>query len=137
MGYRKMGFSDMDAIELGVYKTSQIITAAGVIMMIAMGGQLLSRMYLVNELGCVLVTAVALDTLFLRAIATPAMMAPLGSLNWWPSRMPPATRNALEYVHEEEAAMKQSVIANGDNSPVKSSYTPVDTGGDTTEAGDA
>merc|ERR1712048_931101 len=136
MGYRKMGFSDMDAIELGVYKTSKIITAAGVIMMIAFSGQLLSRMYLVNELGCVLVTAVALDTLFLRAIATPAMMAPLGSLNWWPSRMPPVTRDALEYVHEE-SNMKYSVHANGDDSPLKSTYTPVDTSGDTTEAGDA
>merc|ERR1712014_376189 len=99
--YRKMGFSDMDAIELGVYKTSKIITAAGVIMMIAFSGQLFSRMYLLNQLGCVLVTAVALDTLFLRAIATPAMMAPLGSSNWWPSKMPPANRNAMEYVFEE------------------------------------
>merc|ERR1712187_148417 len=106
--YRKLGFSDTDAIELGVWKTSKIITAAGIIMMIAFSGQLFSRMYLMNELGCVLVTAVALDTLFLRAVATPAMMAPLGNYNWWPSKMPPANRNAIEYVFEEIALLKQN-----------------------------
>merc|ERR1712151_340795 len=134
--YRKMGFSDMDAIELGVYKTSQIITAAGVIMMIAFSGQLLSRMYLVNELGCVLVTAVALDTLFLRAIATPAMMAPLGSLNWWPSKMPLATLDAMEYVAKEESISRQRVRSPSfEDSPYKPSNSSTDTGGDT-ETGD-
>lgn len=138
--YRKLGFSDIDAIELGVWKTSKIITAAGIIMMIAFSGQLFSRMYLMNELGCVLVTAVALDTLFLRAVATPAMMAPLGSYNWWPSKMPPAHRDALQYVFEEEAHMRQAprlgerldTLYDG---PLKSTYESLDTGGDT-ETGD-
>merc|ERR1712048_327482 len=120
--YRKQGFSDNDAIELGVWKTSQIITAAGIIMMIAFSGQLFSRMYLMNELGCVLVTAVALDTLFLRAVATPAMMAPLGNSNWWPSKMPLASRNALEYVFEE-VSKQTAQTSELDNSPDTSTDT--------------
>merc|ERR1719277_2789429 len=100
--------------------------------MIAFSANLLSRMCILNQLGVVLVTAVALDTLFLRAIATPAMMAPLGSLNWWPSKMPPATLDALEHVLEEEALLsKKTIGVRLEDSPCRPSYSPVDVGGDT------
>mmetsp|Transcript_33193 Transcript_33193/g.91489 ORF Transcript_33193/g.91489 Transcript_33193/m.91489 type:complete len:911 (-) Transcript_33193:91-2823(-) len=127
--FRKEGYSDDDSIVLGVWKTSGIITAAGAIMAIAFSGLLFSRMYLMNEFGTVLVVAVMLDTLFLRAVATPAMMAPLGRLNWWPHKMPQPTRRAGDYFAEEQA---QAAKRNPPGTPASEKSSSVSNESDST-----
>eukprot|EP01047_Picozoa_sp_COSAG01_P063299 COSAG01_NODE_8179_length_2888_cov_2.436357_2_plen_62_part_00 len=34
-----------------------------------------------------------LDTFVVRSLLSPALMALCGRFNWWPSQMPPATRD--------------------------------------------
>jgi hypothetical protein len=86
--FRKTGCSDKEAVERGVEKTCGIITSAGVVMACAFSGLLLSQMPLLNIIGTALVTAVLVDTLIVRAVVTPTLMALLGSSNWYPTEMP-------------------------------------------------
>merc|ERR1712199_42165 len=73
------GFGDKDSIELGLWGTGSVISAAGLIMAIAFCGNLLSSTAVMNVVGLLLVTAVLLDTFIVRPIVTPALMVVLGS----------------------------------------------------------
>jgi uncharacterized membrane protein YdfJ with MMPL/SSD domain len=90
--FRDMGFGDKDSIELGLWGTGSVISAAGLIMAIAFCGNLLSSTAVMNVVGLLLVTAVLLDTFIVRPIVTPALMVVLGSANWYPRNVPPITR---------------------------------------------
>jgi predicted RND superfamily exporter protein len=101
--FRQAGFSDKDAIQLGMWKTSVNITAAGVIMAIAFSGNFFSGVGTLNVMGTVLVSAVLVNTIVLRHF-TPALMAPLGQVNWYPRAMPvPNDIHAESFVVAEEA----------------------------------
>jgi uncharacterized membrane protein YphA (DoxX/SURF4 family) len=91
--YHCQGYSDREAIANGVARTGPVITSAGIIMAIAFGGLILSDVPLLNQMALLLVLAVLIDTFFIRSLATPAVHAPLGRINWWPrkaSRAPQA-----------------------------------------------
>jgi uncharacterized membrane protein YdfJ with MMPL/SSD domain len=103
--FRDMGFGDRDAIELGLWGTGSVISAAGLIMAIAFSGNLLSSTAVMNVVGLLLVTAVLLDTFIVRPIVTPALMVVLGSANWYPRKVPPPTRTgARAFVEGERQA---------------------------------
>merc|ERR1719238_2097935 len=108
--YRQAGFSDKDAIQLGLWKTSVNITAAGVIMAIAFSGNFFSGVGTLNVMGTVLVSAVLVNTVVLRHF-TPALMAPLGKANWYPRIMPEPHGNAEAYVVAEEAERRLRLSA--------------------------
>ena len=79
---------DKEAIAEGLSKTGRIITGAGVIMMIAFGGLMLSSSYLLMQFGFVLSFAILLDTFVVRSLLVPAIMSFAEKYNWWPS-VPP------------------------------------------------
>ncbi|KAK3251593.1 hypothetical protein CYMTET_39076 [Cymbomonas tetramitiformis] len=91
--YRQLGFTDEAAIMLGTARTGPIITAAGVIMIVAFGSMLLSGTFVLNQFGFFLALSVALDTFIVRTIMVPAMMNICGNLNWWWNAMPPGIKN--------------------------------------------
>lgn len=102
--FRARGFSDSEAIQLGVWKTGSVITAAGVIMAIAFSGLILSDIPMLNQVAVMLVTAVLLDTFVVRTIVVPTMMARLRSFNWFPGKVPaPGTLSAWEFVRMSNA----------------------------------
>ena len=57
-------------------------------MSIAFCGLLLNATATLNQLACVLVTSVLLDTFVVRTLLLPAVSTLLGEWNWWPRRMP-------------------------------------------------
>jgi len=98
---RMMGLSDRDAISVGVSKTGPVITSAGIIMAVAYSGLLMSDIPILNQTSLLVVAAVVIDTFFIRALATPAVHAPLGKLNWWPRNVPePSVEMAGLSAHE-------------------------------------
>jgi len=98
MEFREAGFSDRDAIDLGLWKTGKVITTAGVIMAIAYAGIMFSEVPMMNQSALLLVVAVLLDTFVVRSVLVPALMACLGAWNWWPMQPAPATQDAQAYV---------------------------------------
>jgi hypothetical protein len=91
--YRCQGFGDRDAIASGVARTGPVITSAGIIMATAFSGLMLSDIPMLNQVSLLLVTAVLVDTFFIRSLATPAVHSPLGRFNWWPRKVPAARSN--------------------------------------------
>jgi uncharacterized membrane protein YdfJ with MMPL/SSD domain len=104
---RDAGYSDADAVVLGGVKTNKIITAAGTIMSIAFSGLLMSSVTLLNMCGVVLITSVLLDTFLMRTVVTPALMAGLGSANWFPRKVPVPTRR----VRYENSVLSAEALA--------------------------
>jgi uncharacterized membrane protein YdfJ with MMPL/SSD domain len=84
--YHCAGLSDRAALEQGVAKTGPVINNAGLIMAVAFSGLMLSSIPMMNQISFLLVTAVLIDTFFVRCLATPALHAPLKAWNWWPRR---------------------------------------------------
>lgn len=79
----------------GLRRSGPIISFAGIIMSIAFSGFLFSSIPLLNQLGFFVVFAVLCDTFVIRPLLVPSVMHILGSLNWWPGRMPPPTEDGL------------------------------------------
>ena len=88
---RMGGASNTRAITQGLVRSGNIITAAGAIMAIAFCGLLMNSTPTLNQMATVLVVSVLLDTFVVRTLLLPAIMTLLGSLNWWPRRMPQPT----------------------------------------------
>ena len=85
---RLSGASNTKAVTVGLVRSGNVITAAGLIMAIAFCGLLLNSTPTLNQMACVLVVSVLVDTFVVRTLLLPAVMSLLGRLNWWPRRMP-------------------------------------------------
>lgn len=100
--YRRLGYSDRAAILKGVYRTGGIITAAGIIMAIAFTGPTMSNQLVLNEFGFMLCVAVLVDTFVVRTLMVPAVMHLAGWVNWWPGRMPVATKDHKDMEEDDD-----------------------------------
>ena len=115
---REAGWSDSDAISVGLQRSGPIISWAGAIMMVAYGGFLFSSIPLLNQLGFFLVWGIFLDTFLVRPLLVPAVMHILGRANYWPRAMPVPTRGPLDLLapppaeeeEEEEEYVKAAVM---------------------------
>lgn len=85
--YVRQGYSDEEAVALGLERTAGIITAAGVIMIAVFGSFALTRVLVIKELGFGLAVAVFLDTTLVRIVLVPATMKLMGRWNWWMPRL--------------------------------------------------
>ena len=90
---RRAGWSDADALTLGIRRSGPVISWAGLIMAVAFSGFLFSHVPLLNQLGFFIVFAVLVDTFVVRPLLVPALMALLGRAAYWPARLPTPTRS--------------------------------------------
>jgi uncharacterized membrane protein YdfJ with MMPL/SSD domain len=79
-----------EAIADALDHTGGVVTGAVLLMVIAVGGLMLSGSLVLVELGFILAIAVAMDATVVRAFLVPAIMSLAEKTNWWPS-IPPAT----------------------------------------------
>jgi RND superfamily putative drug exporter len=77
------GYSNEQAVALGLEKTAKVITGAAAIMVVVFGAFLLSPILLIKELGFALAAAVLIDATIVRMIMVPATMRLLGDSSWW------------------------------------------------------
>ena len=103
---RDGGLSDRDAIAVGLERTGRLVTAAAILLAVAIGAFATSKVVFLNEVGVGAAAAVLIDAFIVRAALVPSVMAMLGARNWWPpgplrrlhrrlgiSETAPATRN--------------------------------------------
>jgi uncharacterized membrane protein YdfJ with MMPL/SSD domain len=98
------GIEDRAAIALGLQRTGPIITAAAILLTVAIGAFLTSRLVFLQELGLGAVVALLVDAFLIRALLVPALMCLLGRWNWWQ----PAP---LARLHERIGVHEQAVLA--------------------------
>jgi uncharacterized membrane protein YdfJ with MMPL/SSD domain len=80
---RDAGYSDTEAVALGLERTGRIVTAAAILFSIAIGAFVTSQLVFIKELGLGTALAVLIDATIIRALLVPSLMQLLGRWNWW------------------------------------------------------
>jgi RND superfamily putative drug exporter len=80
---RDGGYSDSEAIAVGLERTGRIVTAAALLFAVAFGAFLTSQIIITKELGLGTAAAVLIDATIIRALLVPSLMQLLGKWNWW------------------------------------------------------
>jgi uncharacterized membrane protein YdfJ with MMPL/SSD domain len=80
------GLANVDAVAVGLQRTGAILTAAAILLAVALGAFVTSQLVFLKELGLGAAVAVLIDAFVVRALLVPALMGLLGSANWWSPR---------------------------------------------------
>ena len=80
---RDGGYSESEAVAVGLERTGRIVTAAAVLFSIAIGAFVTSQLVFIKELGLGTALAVLIDATIIRALLVPSLMQLLGNWNWW------------------------------------------------------
>ena len=80
------GLPTTEAVALGLERTGRIVTAAAILLAIAIGAFASSSIVFIKELGLGTAAAVLVDASVVRAFLVPALMKLLGDWNWWSPR---------------------------------------------------
>ena len=83
---RDRGLSNADAVAVGLQRTGAIVTAAAILLAVALGAFVTSQLVFLKELGVGAASAVLIDAFVVRGLLVPALMCLLGSANWWSPR---------------------------------------------------
>jgi len=81
-----MGLSTRDAVAQGLERTGRLITAAALLLCVAIGAFVTSHIFFIKQLGIGAALAVAIDATVVRALLVPAIMGRLGERTWWAPR---------------------------------------------------
>ncbi|WP_114164837.1 MMPL family transporter [Exiguobacterium sp. TNDT2] len=80
--YRETGDNDY-ATEMGLAKTSKIITSAAVIMIVVTGAFAFTGVSPIKQLGVGIALAIFIDATIIRILLVPSLMKLFGDWNWW------------------------------------------------------
>ena len=80
------GVSQPWAITSGIGATGRLVSAAAVLLAVAMGAFATSQIVFLKQIGVGAVVAVLVDAFVVRALLVPSLMALLGDRNWWSPR---------------------------------------------------
>jgi RND superfamily putative drug exporter len=80
---RDSGLPNDEAVAIGLQHAGGIVTAAAVLLAVALGALATSETIFLKELGVGAACAVLLDAWIVRGFLVPALMALLGEWNWW------------------------------------------------------
>jgi RND superfamily putative drug exporter len=83
---RDRGLSNEDAVAAGLQRTGAIVTAAAILLAVALGAFVTSQLVFLKELGVGAAAAVLIDAFVVRGLLVPALMRLLGGANWWAPR---------------------------------------------------
>jgi RND superfamily putative drug exporter len=100
---RDRGLSDDDAIAIGMQRTGSIVTAAAILLAVAMGALATAHVAFLKELGLGTAMAVLIDAFIVRALLVPALMSLLGGANWWSPRALRAVHRRIGIAESEPA----------------------------------
>jgi putative drug exporter of the RND superfamily len=82
------GYSNDDAVVIGLQRSGRIITSAALLVVIVFSGFAVGKLLVIKQTGVGLATAVLLDATLVRMLLVPATMTLLGDWNWWaPQRL--------------------------------------------------
>jgi RND superfamily putative drug exporter len=80
---RDNGESEREAVAVGVARTGRVVTAAAILMAVAVGAFSTSSISFIQQIGIATATGVLLDAFVVRTLLVPSLMALLGKWNWW------------------------------------------------------
>jgi uncharacterized membrane protein YdfJ with MMPL/SSD domain len=87
---RDGGLTDREAVAVGVERTGAVVTAAAILLAVAIGAFITSSISFIQQIGVATAAGVLIDAFIVRALLVPSLMGLLGRWNWWSPR--PLTR---------------------------------------------
>lgn len=82
----EQGYSNDDAVVMGLQRSGRIITSAALLVVIVFSGFVAGQLLVIKQTGVGLAVAVLIDATLVRMLLVPATMAVLGDWNWWAPR---------------------------------------------------
>lgn len=83
---RDAGINDREAVAIGVERTGAVVTAAAILLAVAIGAFITSSISFIQQIGVATAAGVLIDAFIVRALLVPSLMALLGRWNWWSPR---------------------------------------------------
>ena len=83
---RTGGRSEREAVAIGVERTGAVVTAAAILLAVAIGAFITSSISFIQQIGVATAAGVLIDAFVVRALLVPSLMALLGRWNWWSPR---------------------------------------------------
>ena len=80
------GADDREAVASGLGATGRVVTAAAILLAVAIGAFSTSSISFIQEIGVAVATGVLLDAFIVRSLLVPSLMALLGRANWFSPR---------------------------------------------------
>ncbi|HEX8119624.1 MAG TPA: MMPL family transporter [Solirubrobacteraceae bacterium] len=80
---RDAGAPNDEAVAVGLQRTGRIVTAAALLLSVALASFATSQVIFIKEVGLGTVFAVLIDATIIRALLVPSLMKLLGEWNWW------------------------------------------------------
>ena len=80
---REAGHGEREAVALGLERTGAVVTAAAILLAVAIGAFSTSSISFIQQIGVATATGILLDAFVVRALLVPSLMALLGKWNWW------------------------------------------------------
>jgi RND superfamily putative drug exporter len=80
------GVDDREAVASGLGATGRVVTAAAILLAVAIGAFSTSSIPFIQEIGVATATGVLIDAFVVRSLLVPSLMALLGHWNWWSPR---------------------------------------------------
>ena len=79
----RAGLADGDAIATGLGATGRVVSAAAILLAVAIGAFSTSEISFIKQIGVTVVIGVLVDAFVVRALLVPSLMGLLGDWNWW------------------------------------------------------
>jgi uncharacterized membrane protein YdfJ with MMPL/SSD domain len=83
---RDAGESEREAVAVGIGRTGRVVTAASILLAVAIGAFSTSSVPFIQQIGIGVATGVLVDAFIVRSLLVPSLMALLGKWNWWAPR---------------------------------------------------
>ena len=83
---RDRGAGEREAVALGLARTGRVVTAAAILLAVAIGVFSTSSISFIQQIGVATATGVLIDAFVVRTLLVPSLMALLGRWNWWSPR---------------------------------------------------
>src|SRR5215218_91097 len=80
---RDGGLPDDEAVATGLARTGRVVTAAAILMAVAIGAFSTSSISFIQQIGVATATGVLVDAFVVRTLLVPSLMTLLGRWNWW------------------------------------------------------
>lgn len=80
---RESGLSERDAVATGLSRTGSVVTAAAILLAVAIGAFSTSSISFIQQIGVATAVGVLVDAFVVRTFLVPALMGLLGKWNWW------------------------------------------------------
>ncbi len=80
---RDAGLPDSEAVATGLARTGRVVTAAAILMAVAIGAFSTSSISFIQQIGVATATGVLVDAFVVRTLLVPSLMTLLGRANWW------------------------------------------------------